>query len=795
MSRFNACACFVLFGLAFPLHAAEMQIPIDVSIVGQQVEITGYLDDEKEQYWALDGNELIPILSQAVAATRLEELRAALQNKKVSHLDFKALGWESHYTPDQLLVELGVPVKERKLVDIALEPSSFGKAPTSLPHVKPALFSGALNTYWSHTHNLNDTEFSVSQVALRATAAIGAITVEDGHTYSYNHFTHQGHWLRDRTRLMANLPNNGGFLQFGDYEIDAQITPLPSGDLFGLSYSYQPDYIKRSDKPNLVPLSLETSALVSIRINGEDYRTLRLASGQYNLRDLPLEQGVNEVEVSYVDQSGIEQKRFFNLVDHPQLLLKGDIETQLVYGAEQIYQDDGDKEINRDNLKGQGVVSYGLTDWWTASAAMELADTAQQYSLEQNFAIGDFFFSLDGRLNEYSDSRSYNLSSQLYASELLDARLSNFSLRYGVNRSSEKDPLVHTVGISSGIKTPLDIGYLTVSLEQQFDAQQTLRQTASINTSYRINQYVTTTLNMRWQKYNDTIDRSLYFTLSFPLRWNNVSVATRTSYDSNKNQYESQVSASQYANDYYWRASTKFVDQRYDGFDGYGKIYGQRVTWNGRYSSRNLSQSTSNRTLTVGADTGFAWAGNRLLWSAPITGSFNIVSLPDAFDDAYALQYDQYRRIAVVPKEQGGQQSLLVPVKNDGYRVVKVSGDNLAFNQELKQSEFVAFGGLYSGSYHQLEIAQGFFVSGFFYNQNQQPLADVVGEFRHLQSKQSYPFFTDQLGNFELDVLPAGNYQVYFYDNVAHSIEVQVSQKQVTDDVFIDLGTIAVTKI
>ncbi len=787
---------FAFIGITWVVSSAfamEMVIPIDVDIVGQRVEVTGYLDDEQEKYWALEGNEIIPILARSVNATRLDELRGALQDRKVTEADFKQIGWSSEYNIDELLISIIVPVTDRKLIEVPLEPVSSKEPPTNLPHIQPALFSGALNTYWSHTHNLVETDYSASQVATRATAAFGGITLEDGHTYTYNHFTNQGNWLRDRSRLMANLPNRAGFIQFGDYQIETEIVPLPSGDLFGLSYSYQPEYIENSSKPNIVPISLESTSLVRIRINGEEYRTIRLAAGQYNLRDLPLEQGVNDVEVSYIDQSGIEQKRFFNLVDHPQLLLQGDIETQWVYGAEQIYQDNGDKRINTDHLNTQGVVSYGLTDWWTFSSSLLLEQKVQRYSVDQSFAVGDFFITLDGQLSELENSKTYNVQSQFYASELFDRNLSSVSLRYGVNKNSNDTPLTHTIGLSSGIKTPIDIGYLSFNLEHQFNDLGTTRQSASVNTSYRVNELVTTSLNLRWQRYNDTIDRTLYLSISLPLRWNDVSVSTRTSYDSRKDEYQSELSASQYRPDYYWRASTKYKDEQYDGFDGYGKWYGDKVTWNGRYSSRNVSQESSSRTISVGADTAIAWAGSNVIWTSPVASSFNIVSIPEEHAEKYALEYDQYRRIQIIPAEEGGQESLMVPVRNDGHRTVRVGSDNLEFNEELTQGEFVAFGGLYSGSAHQVNIKKGYFVSGFFHNQQRAPMADIVGEFRDKISKQTYPFFTDELGNFELDVLPEGDYQVYFYGDVAQPLDIKISRQQVSDEVFIDLGVVPVS--
>lgn len=782
----------VLGGVTFSTSAAEIQVPIDVNVVSQRVEITGYLDDEQEQYWALDGNELLDVLVQSIDADRLDVLRNVLQDRKVTRDDIRQLGWGALYKPEDLLITISVPVADRKLIEIPLQGRSNRTPPSGIPHVEPVFFSGVLNTYWAHSHNLVNTDFSASQVALRATAAVGHVTFEDGHTYYYNHFTDQGSWLRDRTRVMGNLRNNTGFLQLGDYQIETNIRRLPSGELFGLSYSYQPKYLRDTISPNTVPINLESTSLIKIRINGEEYRTLRLAAGQYNLKDLPLEQGVNEVEVSYIDQSGIEQKRFFNLVDHPQMLLAGDIETQLIYGAKQIYENNGDKSIDRNDMNAQGVFSYGLTPWWTLSSALELETDEQRYSLNQSFAVGELFLTLNGQLTRFLNSRSYNAQSQLFIDELFDKNLSNVAFSYGVDQSTSSDPLLHKIYFSSGVTTPLTNGYLSFNLEHQFDKISTVRQSASINTSYRINERISTSLNLRWQKNANNIDRSLYLSFSIPLRWNNVSVSGKTSYDSRSDEYKSELSASQYQPDYYWRASTKYRDTTYDGFDGYGKWYGDKVVLNARYSSRNESQQGSDRIITLGADTALAWAGSNLILTSPVTSSFTIVSLPDEYQEKYQLSYDKYQRIHISESaENSGQSELLIPVANDDFRTIKINSNNLDFNEELKQGEFVALGGLHSGSSHQLVINKGYFVSGYFYKQ-QVPASDIVGEFQNSESNQTYPFFTDDSGNFELDVLPEGNYRVHFYDNVAKSVDIRISKDKAIEDLFIDLGEIQV---
>ncbi|MDP5253141.1 MULTISPECIES: hypothetical protein [unclassified Vibrio] len=770
------------------IFAAEMEFPLDLLLFEKKHEVTAYLDDEDENYWALSGNELLSLLEGQLDSERLDTLRQQIQGQKVSQTHFEQFGWTSHYSLDELLITLSLPVTERKVIDLAMTRSLSRTPSNDYQHIQPDFVSGIINTSWYHNQNLKNTEYSSSSATIEAAIAIGDVTFEDRHTYSYAHHAGEGQWQRNIMRMMYDLPNDWGYLQLGDYYTETDINTLSGGDLFGLSYSFQPDYLSWGVRPNSVPLRLENAALVTININGEQYRVLRLAAGQYNLRDLPLEQGINEVEVVYRDRSGNEQRRFFNLIDSPQLLLNGDIETQWVVGVEQDYDEDGIKTLEEDKVGAHAVISYGLTDWWTLSPLVEWQEEEQKYQLRNNFAIGDNFLSLSG-YHQTSDSSKVNQGTlQFYAPTFFYDRFNNFSLFYTLTDSTSYQGLNHTVSLSSGINTPLDNGYFSYTLSNTFNAGERVSQSASINSSYRWFNRYTTSLNLRWQEYYNQSETSVYFSFSLPLNWNNISIYARSSYNSQDEEYNNEISASQYKTDYYWRTSAAFVDSDYEGFDGYAKLYGDRVDWSASLYSSNEHTDYSSRSMTLGAQTGLVWAGSDFQWTSPVNNSFTIVSLPEKLEDKYALEKDVYGRMKIIPKEQGGQSSQILDIADRSYRNIRVDGSELDFNEELVSGQLAALSKRRTGSSYEIDITKGYFVTGNFHNQNNQPVEDLVGEFQRANSSQTYPFFTGADGGFELDVLPPGDYRIYFYDGKAEEMYVSIKEAHVIEDTFIELG-------
>ncbi len=775
------------------VYSEIVEFPIDIEIINTRHEITAYLDDENPNYWAIDKGEFLALVQKYINVDKLSLVSEIVSDTLVESEDLLSLGWVSKYREDELLIIVKIPLQDREVMDIVLSQQRSKTPPSNLPKAEPHVFSGVINSYITHTHNFTDTDYYYDAIALRAAVAIGPFTFEDGHTYYQNSNGGASGWQRDKTRLLFDVPNGLGLIQIGDYSIETKINSLSSGDIFGVSYSYQPSYFSLSSRPNTIPIQLETNSTVNIRINGKDYRTIRLAPGRYNLKDLPLSGGVNIVEVTYIDQGGKEQTRFYNLIDHPELLNKGDIETQWVTGVFQEYNDEGVKEIIPDRTGAQMVSSYGLTDWWTVSSLVEWEEQGHKVKLGQSFSIGDDFLSVEADYSKGSSMEIIAYDSQYYLPFFLWDTLSNSSFNYSFSNNQFTGFSTQYVGFSSGLNLPITNGYVSFGVGSTFQEESDDVYIANINTSYQLWERVTVNVNLRSKWSAEVEEYDAYISLSIPLNYNGISLYGRSSYDSSINEQNNEISASKYDKDYNWRATAKFVENKYDSADVYAKVNGEEVNVFGRLTSKKESSKNPARVGTFGLETGIAWAGTDIHWTSPIGSSFTIVSLSDDFD-GYGLQKGDYGRLTIVSNEVESAQSALLPVTDRNYRQINVDSLGLDFNEELSESSFVALGGIRSGSAYKLSILKGYFVTGQLYGENDKHFGEVVGEFIEKNTAKNYPFFTDNKGSFELDMVPNGEYRIRLFESSYKADSVTITSEYAIDDTFIELGEITLKK-
>ncbi|MCA0933948.1 hypothetical protein LCL85_00040 [Vibrio alginolyticus] len=771
-------------------------MPTDVVVLGKTVSVNGYVSDEDDTYWALDGNDLLDKLYPVLETDVHEYITPYFKDTKVVNSTIESVGWKSSYYLDELKLELSIPIDLTKARDIQFQ--NYTKTTLSgYTTVEPEMFSGSFNIYTTHTQNINKLNDFTDTIALRASMTLGGIILEDGHTYYYNSRADEHNFQRDATRFLYQGDSETSLWQFGDYISQSEIVSLGTGDIFGLAYSYQPKYLKGYRQGNSVPVVLESPSLVKISINGEVYREIRLATGQYNLKDLPVNKGTNEVRLEYTDQLGVVTQRYLNIINRPELLRRGDFETQLVGGVEQEYVE-GEKKIYREKTSGQAMLAYGFHDRWTGSVWGEWLEDEKAAGILQSVALGKSLFTLDLSSLQHDNIDSYRVNSTFYFPDLFFNTLRDINLSHSYTHTIDDgnlSPDQNTLYFSTGITAPSSLGYFSFSSGVEWLGDSHQRTYASLNTRYIIFDKIYTSLNFRWEdSIEDSNKFSAYFSLSIPLGGGDYSLDFRSSYDTDDEEVESTLSASKYDVNDYWRGSINLVDKKYDSASLLYRSRQTKINTSAKLTSSKESSSDPLRTLQIGVETGLAWAGNNVSITSPINGGFALVSLSDNFDN-YALKKDRYNRINIVPEDEGGSDVILIPVNNNSQRLIKVNSENLDFNEEIENSRYVAHSKLRQGSSIILNKLSGFFITGNLINGDSQPLVDVVGEIKSVSSGETYPFFTDDNGNFELDMVVEGEYTVSLYKGGQSVSSFKVLESNAVEGVFIEVGEVIITNL
>lgn len=295
-------------------------------------------------------------------------------------------GFDAHFDSATQEVAVGLSVEQRPVGEIA-----FGQGHSASSRIEaPARFSGYLNIIagvdyaWDgnsgggNSDAGNDTaaRFEFESVVrtwntvLETRAAYdGAVDVNVCPIGAICVYDHAAGIKRQTTRLTHDLPDLALRLGAGDLE------PLGTGiqrrpELLGLS-------IEKSGRrlnPGKAHTSLGSGSLridrpsdVEVLINGASIQRMQLRPGVYNLRDLPLVTGANNVEFVITDDLGSRSTERFSTYHDQNLLAEGESEwgangglPSYLFDQERVYVDDV--------YVASGFYRYGLTTDVTVEA-------------------------------------------------------------------------------------------------------------------------------------------------------------------------------------------------------------------------------------------------------------------------------------------------------------------------------------------------------------------------------------------------------------------------------------------
>ena len=248
--------------------------------------------EEIEKIEALAGEDGFIALSRLTSDTLEARFDGALMNLHIApRIEQRRRG----------LVRLGGP-RARDLSDIS-QPAKLS-AYVNLRGAVDHIATSASGDTGLRAPRLDiETAVRVDGVVLEAEATFDG-DPENSSTFEKG-LTH-GRFVRRGTRLVHDEPEDALRIQAGD------IGPLVSGlqrssDMLGVSIEHAPRKLRPGE--NIRPTGrssfrIERPSTVQIRLNGLMVRQIRLLPGEYDLRDLPLRGGSNEIELVITDDVG-----------------------------------------------------------------------------------------------------------------------------------------------------------------------------------------------------------------------------------------------------------------------------------------------------------------------------------------------------------------------------------------------------------------------------------------------------------------------------------------------------------
>ena len=335
----------------------------------------------------IDKGELIEKLSPELTETHRQRLAGVpTEGTLVSLAALKAAGFEARFDTGLQELMIEPAVDQRAAGDIHL--GGQAAAPVSGNLVKPAGFSGYFNLFsgidylWPSAANENastggrleiESGVRIRDTVIENRALIeGDVDANTCPTFARCIYEHAAGLKRQISRLIFDMPADQMRLTIGD--TDAIGTTLQrTTELGGITLEQSARKFNRGESIRPTgggSFRIERAADVDVLVNGASVRRLHLRPGTYNIRDLPLGAGANEVQLAITDDSGERRTLSFTTFSGANQLAAGKSEWSLGGGVPSFLRDNDRRYVN-DSLLGTGFYRYGLTDLLTTELQLQ----------------------------------------------------------------------------------------------------------------------------------------------------------------------------------------------------------------------------------------------------------------------------------------------------------------------------------------------------------------------------------------------------------------------------------------
>ena len=298
--------------------------------------------------------------------------------------EIRALGINLRFDPLANELRVEPTVEQRPIGDISAY--NRGAMPISANARRPALFSAYLNTraavdYVSQTSQ-GETGAESPRFDFDAAARISNVVLESEFTwdtdnrkgFTEDYFNNYGFYRRG-SRIVYDLPEH--VLRFKVGDVYPGFTSFQSApDLLG--FTMERSYSTLRPGQNIRPTGQQSFRIdrpsdIDIIVDGAIVRRVRLAPGNYNVNDLPLRPGANNVILQITEDTGQRRTLEFTVFSDRALLAPGIDEFQVSAGVRSRAADSdwrdrfyGEPDYMWDSPAATAFYRRGLTEALTA---------------------------------------------------------------------------------------------------------------------------------------------------------------------------------------------------------------------------------------------------------------------------------------------------------------------------------------------------------------------------------------------------------------------------------------------
>lgn len=375
-----------LFGRK-PVPAPRLKYPVVILGVNRgDIEVLPRNDLGETE---IDTGALVSLLAPLILEERVAEIEVLVgERASITTSQLAALGYKAEFDRSNLSLQLEVPLEFRSIVPIPLQQrrrpvhvsNMTRQAETSLI---ANVFAG---TTYVHKSTLGPKGVTATQVNIDVAANHRGLVLETGLRYVE---TSEDPLTRSDTRLTYDLVESLIRLEAGDLTVPTsglQGNPSIAGIGGYRNFNLRPDEDFRANPSQA--FELQRSARVSVFINGQFIRELRLPSGRYSLTDLPLRASSgNDVVLEILYDTGEIERIVFSAFYDFNLLRKGISQFAFSAGPRSEIRNGG-RRYDTENIAFSGFYRLGVSDRLTVGVNTQLDKDLVNFGSEALIATG-----------------------------------------------------------------------------------------------------------------------------------------------------------------------------------------------------------------------------------------------------------------------------------------------------------------------------------------------------------------------------------------------------------------------
>ncbi len=290
---------------------------------------------------ALDLDSLLSVLEPRLSDEVYADLEERGNGAWITVGDIEDAGIDFSFDPAQLSGELSVPADMQPIQSVSLQGS---RSLPDYPVAGPATVSFALPVNLSGTYRQDElqdnngagnTSYSLSG-RVNPRLSLGQTLISGDTSLSYAQEDIESGNLPTLTSADARIERDfGSGVRIGAGSVGTTVAGTqPARDVLGVSFerragigglSFDRDTYRQV-------ITVETDSTIEIRVNDRLIRSTRILPGQYELSDLPLVSGTNDVEITITDAFGETRRIEDRLHFSRELLPPGGVEFSLSGG-------------------------------------------------------------------------------------------------------------------------------------------------------------------------------------------------------------------------------------------------------------------------------------------------------------------------------------------------------------------------------------------------------------------------------------------------------------------------------